>query len=370
MNKNNIVFPCLKITQPIGIFYVGVMRARDVVFVSKADVRKIEDDDIGRAIGIQRTISESRLKKIKAYVGTLDATFPTSIILAVEPEHANYDSATNRMTIKREEDIASVIDGQHRLKGLEDYVGEFELNVTIFVDMVTQDKANVFATINLAQTKVNKSLVYDLYDYASNRSPQKTCHEIAKLMNYEEDSPLYRKIKILGVATGHRSETITQATLVESLMELISSDPLKDRDDLKRKRKLKHVEGRQALKLCFRDFFIDRNDASIAKIVWNYFSAVAKRWEDAWEEKQTGMILNRTSGFRALIKFLRDVYVEIAKAGEVPSQKRFAKVFDGIGIASSSFTSDNYLPGTSGETKLLQDLRKKSGISDYSTKTI
>ena len=366
---DKIEFPCLELTQPIGKFYVGVMAFSDVLLISKADIRHIEDDDIGLAIGIQRKVSPSRVKEIAAYVKTLDATFPTSIILAVDAEHAKFNSSRRTMSITREEDIASIIDGQHRLKGLAGFTGEFDLNVTIFVDMETQDKANVFATINLAQTKVNKSLVYDLYEYAKTRSPQKTCHEIAHLLNYEDKSPLFRRIKILGVATGEKSETITQSTFVESLLPLISRDPLQDRDDLRRKRKLERAEGSEERRLCFRNMFIDGKDAEITKSVWNFFDAISDRWPEAWNEIRPGVMLNRTSGFRALVRFLRDVYVSFGDFGNVPSKKRFATVFSRIKIGDSHFNIDNYKPGTSGESQLLKDLREKSQIPEYSSST-
>jgi DGQHR domain-containing protein len=365
-NTSQITFPCLELTQPIGTFYVGVVPVADVLYISKADIRHIEDDDIGLAIGIQRKVSPSRVKEIGEYVSTLDATFPTSIILAVSAEHAKYTSRDRSMSISRKEDIASIIDGQHRLKGLEGFEGRFDLNVTIFVDMETQDKANVFATINLAQTKVNKSLVYDLYEYAKTRSPQKTAHEIAKLLNYETESPFYRRIKILGVATGQRSETITQATFVESLLPLISRKPLVDRDTLRRKRSLDPVEGAEAKRLCFRNMFIEKKDAEIAKVIWNYFSAVADRWNEAWGDVRAGNMLNRTSGFKALMRFLRDVYVAKCSIGDIPSKKKFASVFQDIRFGDSRFTVERYKPGTSGESQLLADLRDASGIPEFS----
>ena len=141
------------------------------------------------------------------------------------------------MVITREAEIATVIDGQHRIAGLEEFDKPdqpFELNVTIFIDMELQDQAMTFATINLAQTKVSKSLVYDLYELQKARSPQKTCHNIARLLNSEPGSPLERRIKILGKATGEPFESITQATFVTALLKYISSDPMRDRDVLKR----------------------------------------------------------------------------------------------------------------------------------------
>lgn len=199
-----INFPCLQVVQPIGIFYVGVMNFREVLQISYADVRRIELREVEVVLGIQRPLSDKRVDEIRKYSRTLGATFPTSVILAVdqwgedEQQNAFYDPDRGVMSIRKDTKIAKIIDGQHRIAGLINYEGpEFQLNVTLFIDMDIEDQAMVFATINLTQTKVNKSLVYDLYDFAVARSPQKTCHNIAKLLNSENNSPLKGRIKIL-----------------------------------------------------------------------------------------------------------------------------------------------------------------------------
>src|SRR4051812_49297453 len=128
MAKDKIRVKCLEVTQPLGLFYVAVIDALDAVYISKADIRRIEDDDIGRAVGIQRHVNPKRVKDLRAYVSTLDASFPTSIILAISSKHVRMDKNTGYLTIDRVENIAEVIDGQHRLKGLEEFTGTFQLN--------------------------------------------------------------------------------------------------------------------------------------------------------------------------------------------------------------------------------------------------
>jgi DGQHR domain-containing protein len=198
---------------------------------------------------------------------------------------------------------------------------------TIFVDMDMQDQAMVFATINLKQTKVSKSLAYDLYEYTVARSPQKTCHNIASLLNREPRSPFEDKIKILGLASGKPDETLTQATFVDRLIKYITRDPMKDRDDLKRKRSLRPSEGSDKARLIFRDLFVAQRDAEIAKILWNYFDAVRRRWPQSWNIVQTGNILNRTTGFGALMRFLRPAYLSIATSATVPKTESFYSIF-------------------------------------------
>lgn len=217
-NGEFIEFKCIEVEQPIGKFYLGVIDARDLIEISYADVRRIEQRDIERIVGIQRPLSYSRVNEIKEYVHTIDASFPTSIILSIPSKYSEFSGRKGIMKIRKRPEVVKIIDGQHRIAGLEDFQGKFELNVTIFVDMDMEDQAMVFATINLKQTKVSKSLAYDLYEFAANRSPQKTCHIIAKLLNSQKGSPFKDKIKILGRATGKRYETLTQATFGDYIL--------------------------------------------------------------------------------------------------------------------------------------------------------
>jgi len=364
VDKEFISFKCLQVSQPIGNFYIGVIDSRDLVRIAFADVRKIaqEERSVDKYLGIERPLSKPRVEEIRNYVRTVDATFPTSIIVAVSSEDASFDQKTNTMKITRDEKVAKIIDGQHRIAGLEDYSkGDFQLNLTVFIDMDIEDQAMVFATINLTQTRVSKSLMYDLYDFAKARSPQKTCHNIAKLMNSKEESPFRNKIKILGLATGKPEESVTQATFVERLMQYISRDPMLDRDLLKRNKDIERAKEKDSEILIFRNMFIDGHDAGIAKNIWNFFKAVEKRWPEAWLIVKPGNILNRTNGFSALMSFLRDVYLYLDKPEVIPIEECH-KILKKVKLSDDEFTSENYLPGTSGERKLYKDFLNRSGI--------
>src|SRR5436309_3886810 len=168
---NRITFRCLEVVQPIGTFYVGAMDSADLVAISYGDIRRLEQRDIEKYLGIERPLNNQRVDEIRKYVNTIDATFPTAVILAVKSEDAEFNEQLNAMSLTRHDGVAKIIDGQHRIAGLKSYVGPaFVVNVAIFVDMDIEDQATVFSTINLAQTQVGKSLVYDLYDYAKSRS--------------------------------------------------------------------------------------------------------------------------------------------------------------------------------------------------------
>jgi len=361
MTKRTISIKCLEIIQPIGTFYIGVIDARDLIRISYTDVRRISERDVEKYLGIERPLSLKRVRELKNYVNTIDATFPTGVILAISSEHASYDDRTRIMQIDDDSDVAKIIDGQHRIAGLEGFTGRtFQINVVIFIDMDIEDQAMVFATINLFQTKVSKSLVYDLYEYTKARSPAKTCHNIARLLNSRQGSPLFDRIRILGTAT-RPYQPLTQAAFVEALLRLISGDPqqaLLERDQIKRGMQLKRSPDTETGKV-LRNTFIDEKDAEIAKVIWNYFSAVKERWPVAWEGvDERGNMLPRTNGFRALMRLFPLVYLRVGRPGSVPSISRFSSVFNNILLDDEDFNTEIYPPGTSGESKLFRDLEK------------
>ena len=326
-----------------------------MVDISFADIRRPDGRDIERYIGTQRELSESRVKELKQYVTTVDACFPTGVILAISSSDAEFDKKRGLLRIRKSDEVAKIIDGQHRIAGLKEYSGPpFELNVTIFIDMDLEDQSMVFATINLKQTKVSKSLAYDLYEHAKGRSPQKTSHDIAKLLNFKSGSPLHRRIKILGKSDG-TGGFITQAAFVDRLMNMMSADPMADKDQLKRRRSIPPLNN-QGNKLIFRSWFMNGEDALIARTLWNYFSAVAERWNDAWESTDRGMILHRTTGFAALMRVLPSIWSRLDVVSKPPSTAAFLQHLRRVELENEDFSSDRFKPGSSGEGDLVKAL--------------
>lgn len=370
-------FPCIPVTQPIGTFFVAAISAKDLREMCWADIRKIErgERDVEVISGIQRPLSERRQKEIAKYVRTVDASFPTGVIIAVGPDDASFDPEANTIRLRIDTNVAKIIDGQHRLEGLKGFTqGVFELNTTIFVDMETQDQAMLFSIINLTQTKVSKSLVYDLYEYAESRSPQKTCHNIARVADTRADSPFKERIKLLGTAEDKAKELISQAGFVGPILSMISTDPLSDLDHAKRSDRgffklgqkaipLPTIEEVRARNLVFRKMFLQDRDDEITKTIFNYFKAVSLRWPSAWGAIEPGLILNRTTGYRALMAFLPFVIFSIGY-DTVPTVDDFARIFVHVPLRDDEMSTENFKPGSSGEAALRQRLMNSTGISE------
>jgi DGQHR domain-containing protein len=378
--------PVIRVQQPIGDFYIGAMTSKDLFDIAYFDIRHIvHEDGIDSYLGIQRELSPRRVREIEQYVKGTDATFPTAVVLAVPeqcvevaptPEDQDVFYMMTLRNITDAEDpsgiilyrqIARVIDGQHRIAGLESYSGPtFELNVSIFVGADISDQASVFATVNLAQTKVNRSLVYDLYELSKTHSPERMCHTIAVALDRTEGSPFHKRIKRLGTATDKRlGETLSQATVVDGMLQYISKDRLQllqDRDIGKRGAKWPRVDAHTARQLVLRPFFVDGRDMDIANLIWNYFAAVSDRWPEAWNSGGAGLILNKTNGYNALMRFFRAAYLNFATPGEMVQKEKFFELFKRVSLSDGDFDRTRFLPGTSGATALYRVFMEQTGL--------
>nr|WP_153880241.1 DGQHR domain-containing protein [Citrobacter freundii] len=376
---NKIITSYLKITQPVGEFYCCVMKAQDLYDISFSDVRRLEKEqnknDFETYLGIQRELNPVRVKKIKEYITSVDATFPNSIIVAVDDKFVTLNDANLEIAFHDDQKgkIAKILDGQHRLAGFENsnfrfvsqdgQMKDFEVLVTIFIEADLHTQAQVFTMVNQNQTKVNKSLVYDLESLALARNPSKTAHQLAVFLNSTEQSPFYHRIKRLGVKTkGIQNELITQAAFVENIVKLISKRPGLDRDILLGKKKkflglkntqLPNDDISDFKRMPLRKSFINDDDISIGENIFNYFSAVEKKWPMSWDKKNKKSVLNKTIGLIALTRLFRDIYnkyVEraLVEYGDVITQGMFSDYLDAIILNEDFFDNIDAVSKSSG----------------------
>ncbi len=194
-------------------------------------------------------------------------TFPSSIILALNSfdgisieEYNAYlgvEEKPETVYLKREEqkivipksNQALIVDGQHRIAGLEllleeaerkeitfkkanrkDYyakqgevpfeyiqaeIKKFNFIISFLIDFDLYEQSEIFATVNFNQQRVNKSFYYDIFGTANTgKTIEKLLHDVASHLNYKEDSPLFHKIKMLGTGQGYFS----QAFFVDALI--------------------------------------------------------------------------------------------------------------------------------------------------------
>ena len=208
----------------LTVFHL-TMKVKDVIHISYVAVRGKNDEEGA----VQRILNRQRILSIKSFVLDGNMFFNTFILnwtnVKVKPEFAN-----GVITVPIVPSAAQVIDGQHRLAGLEeaikddDTIGEQEILVTFCIGLTTKEAALIFVNINSEQKPVPKSLIYDLFgemEEDANHSINRAT-DIADELNDNEDSAYYGAIKFPGKARG--VGIIDLSAIVTSLKKHLDSD--------------------------------------------------------------------------------------------------------------------------------------------------
>jgi DGQHR domain-containing protein len=352
-NINNVDYVfllCQRIIQPIGELYstsISWEILRRVAFTNPRILMGIDENGKEEYQGIQRLLSPDRRKEIADYVNKdLSATFPSSIIINIPQQEVDVipinpsillnivddglsDNPKNipigfnesiqfpdlfLFVFPFKENVAQIIDGQHRMSGFENSNAglRFDLPITIFVEQLIDKQAEIFSTINGKQTRVTPSLVFDLFGLSSKRSPYKVANELVKLLNESDSSPIKNWIRILGKANDFYSGYITQSTVVKNILLLYCGNIKQAEEDKrvlasgKKPTTLPTLTTRETI---FRDLFISEEDEIIFKALLNFLNAVKNTFNVEWERQDT--VLKKTVGFSALFK----VFMVLAKKG-------------------------------------------------------
>ena len=308
---------------------------------------------------VQRKVENSRVNKIADFlINDTQATFPTNIVLGVPMSIIESQSHTNDGIIevvfsdivyeqvslaKRGQDdtdiYVTIIDGQHRIRGIEiaierlekeinkvggnasaqqrlDDLLNIELAVSYFIDKSLEYQAMIFSTINRTQKRVSQDLVYSLFGLSSNDTPYKTALEVVLALNGHPKSPFYKRIKLYGGDYDkHISPPLSQATMIKSIVALISESLRESENDKYRSRKeLKKQKGTKFLP--FRLFYANNNDYMISDCMFYFFNTVRYYLSEYWVYDgltKPNNILQSTVGYEALLNLL----VEILRRNQI-----------------------------------------------------
>jgi len=338
----------LNFVQPIGEFIITVMKVNEILKIARIDKREFDQFTLDSKGGPQRETSKKRIREIAEYSETPDATFPTPILLALPND--KYDLDENYIDIADETEYASVVDGQHRLLGLELSTrrDEFTLPVIFILDPTEEQKALIFAIINGKQTRVSASIIYDLFGVIEGRSPNKTAHEIARALNRDVKSPFYRRLKMLGKKFKGSNESLSQGTFVTQLVKLITRS-----DQTESNIKIKPD-------LIFNRYYIEEKDEFILKVLLNVFSAIEEAFPEEWNNPKD-YILSKTTGYTAIISALPAIF-KIGEDKKNLSKEFFLDIFNKLKInlisEGKKLNSENYSPNKIGEDKLKDEILK------------
>lgn len=214
--------------------YTFPMKVSDVVAISYVAVRGV--DEIEGAV--QRPLSRRRIAEITDYVLSGKTFFNTFILNWTNTgETVEYRSGVIKIPLVPAS--AQIIDGQHRLAGLEDAmkenptIGEKLLLVTMAKHLSTQKAAEIFLNINTEQKPVPKSLIFDLFGIVENDKEHALVRakDIANELNTNKKSPYYNLIKFPGAPRGQGA--IALSTVVSSFKSHLEKDSIFHRYNIK-----------------------------------------------------------------------------------------------------------------------------------------
>lgn len=330
--NNSIKLPYIRIKQRDEVFYVTKLNAKFLIdridlhfrdpyrdYLGDKSIEKI-DDYLGKIQnkgihlksepeGIQRRLQLSRINEIKDYLeSSVGNFFPNSILLSVDV--SKIDDFTDKYLQYEENETGyfelpddirfSVIDGQHRIAGLyqtknQRLIDEFEFVAILLFNVSLSTAAKLFSDINGKQKPVNRSLIYDLYGHIDTKDFKeiRRFHKIALKFYTDEESPLFRQIKMLGIGKG----AISQAFFIDYSTDAIRKTDLRYKSD---------QEVYTQLFYYFRAFQkIFPKDWPVPRHYIDYNELDEYSYQVLRERKSQ---LVKTNGFGAILRLFPEVY--------------------------------------------------------------
>lgn len=356
-----------KIVQPIGSFYCAKINGVKLYNLAKADILRIPQAEIDEneeidVDGVQRNLIESKVKRIESYLSYKNSTFPNSIILNISSDKV-IDINDDYIEFIDSKDTFEIIDGQHRLAGfrnIKDKDIDFELVVSIFINLSQNDMHRMFATINTEQTKVDPSrnLFVEYKDIY--KTPRKIAVELAITFNIDKESPWNGKIKTLGKKDFLSPDaTLSLSAFCNPIIDFIYND----KKDLYLIRNILESNNNNLDKLIeieydknkyiFWELYLRNDHKVIYKILFNYFTAIKTILISEWDNPAS--LLVKTTGYNALMELFHKVFILGMTKGDL-SYDYFLSILNKLSVFNGKVNTTFYgASGLASSRKLLND---------------
>jgi DGQHR domain-containing protein len=339
-----------QIRQKEGMFYFVSFKAQDVLsrvrFTSRfyfegetIEAEAERDDPIAKFIGsieksekaFQRLLSRRKIRDIVNFYESaeLQPAIPGTILLFSE-DVLGFRRVSGYDSIGHLEDPKHgflIIDGQHRLAGLQFYsernpemVDKIDVPCLIFDGKTADFAAEMFVIINSTQTRINRSHLVDLLDRISRYDEETRLAAILVRKLYEESSsPLQYKINRLG-GRSKQEKWILQAELFNELKKLVENND--------------HLFMREFKGKAERGF----------DLIADYLKAVRSVMEKIWGSNDRYKFTTSVT-LKAVIRVLGDLAERPNLIGqwlETPSSRVFEKVINGWAGLTEEFRNEGF----------------------------
>lgn len=336
-NKYSEPLKVIEVRQKNAVFYLAKIKPSVLKLISNKSLSRYQNSN-----GIQREPNPEKIVDIKNYIlGDPLATFPNTIIISLRDDLSAESplykfNEEGDLLLSLDPEVANVIDGQHRLAALKDSEDDFELPVSIFLDLSIGEQAKLFAIINSTQTKVPLDLVYEDFFQSAERSPEKISFYIVKNLNEDEKSPWFSKIKTLSERKGRNLAQGSMAKYIHKNL-LNPGKPLSHMYTLEREK-------------------------DIYEILKNYFTAIKDTFPEEWEDLSGKYILTKTTGFVGFMLFFGDILKN--SKNEKLTKEFFAKKISLSKEKIGGLTSADYPSGAVGQGRIRNLLNESQTLNN------
>jgi len=302
--------------------YTFVIKIKDLLEIHYIARRGVHEEEGA----VQRVLNKSRINSIKDFV-LGGKSFLNTFIINWTNENDLPKFKKDLVTLPIIKKSAQVIDGQHRLVGLQEAfntdkkIGQKEVIVSMCIRLSTKQAASIFLNINSEQKPVPRSLVYDLFGevYDDKELAINRAGDIASELHKNKKSPFYDKIKYVG-----KSGLIDLASVVGSLKNHLDS------------------------KGVFAKHGITRLEYQ-KKIILNYFIAIAEEYIDQniWHTNTKNPFIT-SAGFYGAIEALATTFLPKCIESGHFTVTEFAKL---LGLNSQKLLLKEDLKAIEGKTR-------------------
>lgn len=270
-------FPFIEVRQARRSFILTALPAGLLAKITYVAVRHQHQEEGA----VQRVLNQSRIAGVKAFV-LQGGDFPASIVLNWVSQNILV-RCQNLIEVPDERRSAQIIDGQHRVAGLEEAIKERPeaashlIPVAIYEGLDTLQCANIFLSINTEQRPVPRSLVYDLYGIASEELVDQAAaraRDIALFLG-EPGQAYFAQIKMPN--SPRQKGGVALSTAVTAIKPLVAEKGLLEQIGAA------SLETQKA-------------------IFQNYFNAIANGYGERWSERDNAFLY--AAGFMGAVEFL------------------------------------------------------------------
>jgi DGQHR domain-containing protein len=358
-------FQALKIEQNGYKFYICSMKGSIIKKISSTSM-----NEMGKHSEIyQRSIDESRARKIGKFIDRKNSLLPTAIILNSR-EKIEYNEATNELTLSSNNNSFFIIDGQHRIKGSEYATKDIEFVVVITDSLDLSMQTELFISINNEQKRVNPSVRFNLYSNDKEKTPERVIRHLAHLMNSTNDSPFYHKIRMDDSKRNASDSSLSLAAFASPLVSLIyyHQDYFEFKDELNKNNCFESIDeelmkdsNNKYKERLLWTFYYRNQEKVMYKIIWNYFTAISDVFKEQWSDKKS--IIYKTTGYNAFVIVFKHL-LKMAKNERDFSLDFFKKHLQKTQHLGDNLYSDYYGVGQAASYKLARDILKNLMITD------